>query len=384
MASEAKMSEAFQAEDRTESSARMKFLALGSAACRILDAFFSQQASAANLCLAIDTDLCCLENLSPGLPKYCFGQKIFRGLNAGGDEALVKDSLGDQDNIIQSFCQKSDILVILVGLSGGTGSGLLLSTVRVAMQSGIFTVVVPIFPFSFEGKTKSIRAQTWIQSLRSTADLVIPFYNDHLFQTLPESATIKEAFAYGNTLLCQLLQSLFDSLTKAENSAFVCHLGDFIQHFSSKPDTVFWGVGEASGQNCVEQALRKTFENISIKMEWSSLSPAPHVFIFTQLTPDIALLELKNLNYEIQRFLGVPQIELLNNCHAHLPGEQRAKIFLFVTSMKKNLKASRYAHKAASNVTLSNIQIQFDFEDQNQDSYWDTPTYLRLGLKLEP
>lgn len=369
-------------EGIANSGARVKFLALGSSACRVLNAFFIKQPYMSDLCLAVDTDLRCLESLDVGLPKYCFGKNIFRGLSSGGDENLIKDAFGKGDPVLQEFSQKSDVLIILGGLGGGSGSGILSSMTRTAVQTGAFVIVIPIMPFSFEGKSKSIRAQTQLKLLQTVADLVIPFNNDFLFQTLPSSATIKEAFSEGDRVISGLIQSFFLSLTSVESGAFVCNLSDFTQHFSEKPDATAWGVGEGHGEAALEEALKNALDYPTLKSQLGNV-PSQKAFVYSYLTPDIPLTALKNLNYEMQRFLGIPELQILNSCHTCAAGEQHARIFILVASSQKNLKHAHYRSKKTKEILNENIQIQFDFATQGTDSYWDTPTYLRLGLKLD-
>ena len=369
-------------EGVSNSGARVKFLALGSAACRVLNAFFVKQSYMSDLCLAVDTDLRCLESLDAGLPKYCFGKNLFRGLSSGGDETLIKEALDKGDSALEEFLQKSDVLILLAGLGGGSGSGMLPLMTQKAVQTGAFVIVIPIMPFSFEGKNKSIRAQTQLKSLQTVADLVIPFNNDFLFQALPDSATIKEAFSEGDRIISGLIEAFFRSLTSVESGALVCNLSDFVQHFSEKPDTIAWGLGEGFGANAPEEALKMALQAPTLKSQLDS-APTQKAFVYSYLTPDIPLTALKNLNYEIQRFLGIPELQMLNNCHTGAEGEQRARLFVLIASSKKNLKHARYRSKKSKETLNENVQIQFDFAAQGTDSYWDTPTYLRLGLKLE-
>ncbi len=368
--------------DQAMMGARLKFLALGSAACRVLNYFFTTQSYVADLCLAVDTDLQCLEELNPVLPKYCFAKKHFRGLSSGGDEILVKEIFGKEDACIQSFCQKTDVLILLVGLSGGTGSGALLATVQMALQAGAFVLIIPILPFSFEGKSKSIRARNQLSSLQSFADLVIPFYNDILFQSLPESATVKEAFQEGNRIISQIMYAFTSSLNRVEAGEFVTNLNEFIHHFSKKPDITYWGIGKGTGENALQQALKKVFECTSLKTHGAEI-PAQRAFIALSSTSEIALNELKSLNYEIQNFLGVPEIQFLNSCNLQLKSTKEVELFLLISSCKKNFKAVRYRKNKQREIPLSHVQAQFDFEEQANESYWDTPTYLRMGIKLE-
>ena len=361
---------------------RIKFLALGSAAGRVLNYFFSQKPYTADTCLVVDTDLRCLESFESQLPKYCFAKTLLRGLSAGGDDTIVKTAYVNESSVFQTFFYFMDILVVIAGLGGGTGYGLLRNVIQTAIQSGSFVLVVPILPFSFEGKSKGIRAQTQLKTLHTTADLVVPFHNDLLFQTLPDSATIKEAFQAGNLLLCQLLQSLCSSLSQVEPDEFACSLSDFTKHFSNKPDNVYWGYGEAEGENAVQMALQKA-------LEWPKVGVQPEgplhqkAFIYTHLTSDIPLTALKNLNYDLQGLLGIPELQALNVCHTQLTGKQSAKIFVLISCNKRDIKTIRYRNKKAKKENNSQQQMQFDFEEMGAESYWDTPTYLRLGLKLE-
>lgn len=363
--------------------ARLKFLALGSAACRVLNHFFITQTYVADLCLAVDTDLCCLEQLNSTLPKYCFAKKHFRGLSSGGDENLVKEVLGKEDACIQAFCQKTDVLIILVGLSGGTGSGALLATVQMALRAGTFVLIIPILPFSFEGKSKSIRARNQVSALQSFADLVVPFYNDILFQTLPESATVKEAFQEGDKLITQIMCAFANSLNHVESGTFATNLNEFARHFSEKPDIVFWGLGKANGENALKQALKKVFECTPLKTHTTE-ALAQRVFVALHSSYEVSLNDLKNLNYEIQSFLGVPEIQFLNSCNTVLSDSQDVELFLLVSATKKNLKTVRYRNTKKQTAQVAHVQTQFDFEEQANESYWDTPTYLRMGLKLDP
>lgn len=241
------------------SGSRVKILALGGAGCRVLSHFFAVSQLPASLCLAVDTDLCCLESLEKLLPKFCLGKNVFRGLSSGGDESLVKQAFDKDAAALSDFCQKADVLIILLGLGGGTGNGAALGLIKLALQSGAFVIVIPILPFSFEGQTKGVRAQGALKAIKLMADLVIPFYNDVLFQSLTETATVKEAFNDGNRWLSQLNSMLVNYLSNDKSAALNGTLNTFVQHFSDKPDHIFWGLGSHE-QGDIGQALKSVFE----------------------------------------------------------------------------------------------------------------------------
>ncbi|MDR0755943.1 MAG: hypothetical protein LBE99_03465 [Puniceicoccales bacterium] len=364
--------------------ARVKFLALGSAACRALNYFFSKASILSDLCLAVDTDLRCLESLHPSLPKFCFEKNHFRGLSSGGDEALVEQMFEKDAAPLHAFCQKTDILILLVGLGGGTGGGACLKLVQLAIQWGAFVLSIPIVPFSFEGQSKAIRVQSQLKSLQLASDLMVPFNNDILFQSLSDAATIKEAFTEGDAWLSRLMKMFFIYLTQNTAGALEGNLNNFVKHFSDKPEGVFWGIGFGEGERASEQALRSVFDCPFWRSSKGHI-PIKKVFMFSQLGSGIPLVDLKNLYYELQGHLGSPEIQVLNAYAELAEVTSRVEIFILGSYCKQNLKAARY-RKRLGNEKISNsqnIQIQFDFDDAGSEAYWDTPTYLRHGLKLD-
>lgn len=358
--------------------ARVKFLAVGSAACRVLNCFFRNSGILSDLCLAMDTDIRCLEPLDASLPKFCLGKSYFRGLSSGGDEKLVQQVFEKESNVLEDFCSQTDVLVLLTGLGGGTGGGIAVRIAQLAVHLGAFVLNVPILPFSFEGQTKGVRAQTTLKSLQAICDLVVPFPNDSLFQTLPESATIKEAFTAGDAWLNQLLATFFNYITNIHTGAFEGNFNNFIRHFSNKPDFVFWGFGKSSGEHAVEQALQNLFKCPYWQPPVES-TPIHSLFVYAQLGSDIPLAALKDLHYELQCCLGTSDVQVLNACTESKNADE-AEIFVLGAIHKQNLKTTRFRKKSRLNTAQ---QIQFDFEDEGNEAYWDTPTYLRLGIKLD-
>ena len=95
---------------------------------------------------------------------------------------------------------------------------------------------------------------------------------------------------------------------------------------------VLWGFGEAEGVDAISKALKNVLEYPSLKLPLEP-SLVQRIYIYTHLSSDIALADLKNLNYELQSHLGIPDLQILNTCHSNLEGKQKVRIF--VISPKK-------------------------------------------------
>ena len=360
---------------------QIKFLALGSSACRALSVFSAQYASLSDDCLAVDTDRSCLDALKKTVSTYCFGEDLFRGFGSGGDAEWVQKHFPLRDERLSAFFQGAHVVVILVGLSGGTGSGTVEATLGSARQCGLFTVVIPLMPFAFEGHPKNVRAQAQLERLRSAADLVLPFYNDLLFQTLPGNATAQEALAEGYRLLSQVLKVLRDGLHPRENTPFACRLNDFAHHFDNKPDTVAWGIGSGDNANA---ALEAALKCPMLKVKLDTFVPK-RICLFLQTSSELPLNALKTLHEDLRARLNVSDAPFLTSCSVRESEKNEATALLILTAGAKNLKTERFRRKKSKKALCDDpSQIRLNFEGEYAESYWDTPTYLRLGLKLEP
>ncbi len=376
-----RMEEGFTSVMTDPNSVRIKFLALGSSACRALSVFSAQYVSLSNNCLAVDTDRSCLDALEKTVSTYCFGEDLFRGFGSGGDAEWVQKHFPLRGELLSAFFQGAHAVVILVGLSGGTGSGTIEAALSLARQSGLFTIVIPLMPFSFEGHPKNIRAEAQLQRLQSTADLVLPFYNDLLFQMLPGNTTAQEALAEGYRLLSQVLNVFQSGLHPQENTLFACRLNDFAHHFDNKPDTVAWGIG--SGDDA-KVALEATFGCPMLKVKLDTFVPQ-RICLFLQTSSELPLNALKTLHEDLRVRLNVSDAPLLTSYSVRESEKNEATALLILTAGAKNLKTERFRRKKSKKALYDDpAQIRLNFEGEYAESYWDTPTYLRLGLKLEP
>ena len=376
-----RMEEGFTSVTVNLNSVRIKFMALGSSACHALGVFAGQQTSLFGDCLAVDTDRSCLDALEKAVPTYCFGEDLFRGFGSGGDAEWVQKHFPLRDERLSAFFQETHVLIILVGLSGGTGSGTVEATLSLAHQSGLFTVVIPLMPFSFEGHPKNVRAQAQLERLRSTADLVLPFYNDLLFQTLPRNATAQEALAEGYRLLSQVLKVLCDGLHPRENTPFACRLNDFAHHFDNKPDMLAWGIGSGDNANA---ALEATFGCPMLKVKLDTFVPQ-RICLFLQTSSELPLNVLKTLHEDLRARLNVSDAPFLTSCSVQERETNASTALLILTAGAKNLKTERFRRKKSKKALCDDpSQMRLNLEGEYAQSYWDTPTYLRLGLKLEP
>ncbi|MFT6102546.1 MAG: cell division protein FtsZ, partial [Candidatus Endobugula sp.] len=82
------------------------------------------------------------------------GGDMTKGLGAGANPAVGRQSAIDDRERIAEVLQGADMVFITAGMGGGTGTGAAPIVAEVAKELGILTVAVVTKPFPFEGKKR--------------------------------------------------------------------------------------------------------------------------------------------------------------------------------------------------------------------------------------
>jgi len=112
-------------------------------------------------------------------------------LGAGGRVNAARAVALRQRKILQGLTVGSDIVVLVAGLGGGTGSGIAPIMARWAKQAGAVTYAVVVTPFDFEG-THNIKATSAFAYLQREADMVMAFSNEKWAQRYGDDSPMIE------------------------------------------------------------------------------------------------------------------------------------------------------------------------------------------------
>src|SRR5918995_3384949 len=99
--------------------------------------------------VAVNTDVAALNRSTAGT-KIVIGRSTTGGLGAGGDIGVGESAARESAEAIGHAIEGSDLVVIVAGLGGGTGSGAAPVVAEIAGGRGMLTVAVVTKPFEFE------------------------------------------------------------------------------------------------------------------------------------------------------------------------------------------------------------------------------------------
>ncbi|KAL2322725.1 hypothetical protein Fmac_027104 [Flemingia macrophylla] len=197
---------------------------------------------------AINTDAQALLHSAAENPIK-IGELLTRRLDAGtGGNPLVGEQAAEESKeAIASSLQGSDLVFVTAGMGGGTGSGAAPVVARIAKEAGYLTVGVVTYPFSFEGRKRSLQAGALeaIEKLQKNVDTLIVIPNDRLLDMADEQTPLQDAFLLADDVLRQGIPGLVN-VDFADVKAVMKDSG-----------TAMLGVGVSSSKNRAEEAAEQ-------------------------------------------------------------------------------------------------------------------------------
>lgn len=162
--------------------------------------------------VALNTDAQALSH-STAPVRLRIGDKITRGLGAGGDPSRGQKAAQESVDEIVEVLRGADMVFVTAGMGGGTGTGGAPVVAKAARDMGALTVGVVTKPFTFEGSRRMRLAMEGIETLRQQVDTLIVIPNDRLLQIVDPKASMRDAFLAADDLLRQGIQGISDLIT---------------------------------------------------------------------------------------------------------------------------------------------------------------------------
>jgi cell division protein FtsZ len=274
----------------------IKVWGVGGAGCNAVSALDPSVLDGVHI-LAVNTDSQALATAAAA-DKLVLGARRTRGLGAGGDPELGRAAAEEDLDRMAPFCAGADIVFILAGLGGGTGTGAAPVLARLARESGALVLAIVTMPFEFEGRRRQEQAQSGLDLLKSAADAVICLPNQKLFKLLDEKTGVVEGIKISNALLAEGLQGIWRLLTRTGliNVDFAA-LASVTRgrHAASS-----FATAEASGERRAEQIVEKLLAHPLLD-GGQVLTEADAVLVSLVGGPDLTLVEIDKMMEPLKR-----------------------------------------------------------------------------------
>src|SRR5512144_786274 len=214
--------------------------------------------------IVVNTDAQAL-TLTKAPTKVRLGEKLTRGLGAGGDPEIGRKTAEESADELYNVLKGSDMVFVTAGMGGGTGTGAAPVVAQVAKESGALTIGVVTRPFTFEGARRMQSAEQGITKLKEHADTLIVIPNDRLLQIVDKRASLQEAFRVADDVLRQGIQGISELITVP--GLINLDFAD-VRAIMSEGGAALMAVGKATGEDrariAAEQAISSQLLDITI------------------------------------------------------------------------------------------------------------------------
>ena len=244
--------------------AKIKVIGMGGAGCNAITRMVRDQVRGVDF-IAMNTDARHLE-ITEAPVRILLGEKLTRGLGAGGDHNIGRRSAEESKDEIQEAISGADMVFLAAGMGGGTGTGSISVVAELAKQMGALTVATVTKPFAFEGSRRMRVAEEGISALTGKLDTVIIVPNDRLLKLSDHKTSVDGAFKMADEVLSNAVQAIAEVITVPG----MVNL-DFadVRAIMKDAGPAWMAVGRGSGQNrtvtAAKEALNSPMLDVDIK-----------------------------------------------------------------------------------------------------------------------
>jgi cell division protein FtsZ len=234
----------------------IKVVGVGGGGCNAVNRMIQESIFGVDF-IAVNTDAQALV-LSEAPTKIRIGDKLTRGLGAGGDPSIGVRAADESREELREAVRGADMVFVTAGMGGGTGTGAAPVIAEVAKAEGALTIGIVTKPFSFERTKRMNQAMEGIDSLREKVDTLIVIPNDRLLEMADKRTTVQEAFRIADDVLRQGIRGISEIITRPGEINL-----DFndVRKIMSDAGPALMAIGHGSGENRAVEAARQAIQS---------------------------------------------------------------------------------------------------------------------------
>jgi cell division protein FtsZ len=248
---------------KTEAFARIKVIGVGGGGQNAVNRMISENMQGIEF-VAVNTDAQALL-LSNASTRVRIGEKLTRGLGAGGDPKVGQKAAEESADELYDILKGADMVFITSGMGGGTGTGAAPIVAQIAKEVGALSIGVVTKPFTFEGTRRAHAAEEGITRLKEHVNTLIVIPNDRLLQLAEKRASLQDSFRIADDVLRQGVQGISELITIP--GLINLDFAD-VRAIMLEGGAALMAVGRASGEDrarkAAEQAISSQLLDITI------------------------------------------------------------------------------------------------------------------------
>ncbi|MEL6712117.1 MAG: hypothetical protein AAFO15_02790, partial [Pseudomonadota bacterium] len=295
----------------------------------------------------------------------------------------------------------ADIVIIVAGMGGGTGTGSAAVISGIAKDAGILNIVMCSKPFSFEGAIRAKRANEGIEEFKKSADSYIIISNEDLL-AMKNTGNITNTFAIADDILLKLQHLFINILFCSGNVTNIINtdLAD-IKNGIKDQGQMFIGRGNSKMQekftlsndsefninlddkNACEKATLKALYHPLIRRK--DLASAKHLIVYISATENIEFAEITNSINTIKENINNKDVNVIFGAGVRTNTKNDDEVEVLIIATGINNEKIKTAHKSINEHEIQNESIntiktepteQKNVERYNEEQN-DIPAFFR-------
>ena len=339
----------------------IRVIGVGGSGNNVIDHMIQEGISEIDL-IASNGDVEALEDSSAPY-KIQLGINATRGLGAGMTPEKGKEAAIESFEDIKEMLDGSDMVFVVAGLGGGTGTGAAPIIAQAAKEVGALTISLVTSPFKFEGSKRTKLAKEGLEKLKREGDSTIVVPNEKLLSLVEKNLGIKESFRAVDDIITQTIGSISNIILSNGENDINLDFAD-IKTVMSYGGLSGVGTGYASGMNSAYNAAKAAIK--SPLFNDMSISNVKGVLVHFNIHQDMPIMEVTEAMNLIEESVDI----------------DTPVIFGTTTSSNMNIDETQVTIIATGIEKISEIDIINNVVKQLKNQGWDDSD-IKLEYKIE-
>lgn len=212
--------------------------------------------------IAVNTDVKHLK-ISKASKRILIGKDTTRGLGAGGYPTTGMKAAEESEKELKRALEGCDMLYLVTGLGGGTGTGSGPVIARIAKEMGAIVIGCCTMPFKIEGARVG-KAEDGLYQLRQICDTVMVIENDKLLKVAGD-LPLQQAFGVADNLIATIIKGVTETISQPSLVNLDYADVKAIMHSGGVASV---GFGESDTKNRAEEAVLKAMTNPLLEVNY--------------------------------------------------------------------------------------------------------------------
>ncbi len=274
--------------------ANIKVIGVGGMGCNAVTWLYNKGLNGATI-YGTNTDALHL-SVTKADEKVLIGKELTRGLGAGGNPQKAREAAKEAITDLKKITSGADMIFIIAGMGGGTGTGTAPVLAQLAKESGAVVIGVVTMPFESE-KARIDKAEFALQELREVTDTTIVLDNNRLVDVAGQ-LPIQQAFAVANELVSTMVKGIVETITLP--SLINLDYAD-VSSIMRNGGVAVIGIGENDSTNRVNEAVQQALTHPLLDVDYQGATGA---LIHVTCGPDLKLEEFDNIGRTVSENLS--------------------------------------------------------------------------------